>query len=88
AAALLSVGAKVGAERLISGALALAGTIPKPKDQPGLGEEVRGGAAVESAAAAWAGSLPNAKRSDPVHGTVKALGLQGTLRSLRGRFGF
>ncbi|MBI3298435.1 MAG: hypothetical protein HYZ75_09750 [Elusimicrobia bacterium] len=87
AAAFAASGARLGAERLITGALALAGQAKKPENQPGLGKAIDKSIAVETSAAAWAGSLPNPKKSNPVDGTVKTFKLEGAVRGFKGLFG-
>lgn len=90
-AALAAVFAKTGtalsAGRLISKALTLAGAQTAPKDEKPLSALIKDGTALESAAAGWAGGLPNAKKANPVAGTVKTFKLEGTVSKLRGYFG-
>lgn len=90
-AALAAVFAKTGtalsAGRLISKALTLTGAQAAPKDEKPLSVLIKDGTALESAAAGWAGGLPNAKKANPVAGTVKTFKLEGTVSKFRGYFG-
>lgn len=88
AAAFAQKGVALGAERLISSAMALTGAGPKPKDQPAFGAAFNQAMALDTAAAGWAGALPNAKKANPVDGTVKTFKLEGAVKSLKGMFGF
>ncbi len=89
AATLVKTGTEVSAGRFFAKALSLAGAAPAPKaDEPALGDAVRKAMAVESAAAGWAGSLPNPKKSDAINGTLKTLRLDGAVRDLRRSLGF
>lgn len=87
AAAFATKGAKLGAQRLISSALALGGGVSKPKDEAPIGKALDHAVAVESAAATWAASLPNAKTFAPVAGTIKTFKLEGAVKSFKGIFG-
>lgn len=86
-AAFARNGGGVSAEHLITKAMALTGAAAAPKDQKGLGAAIKDATAVESAAAGWAGALPNAKKADPIRGTVKTFKLEGAVGRLRGLFG-
>ena len=88
AAAFAKKGATLGAERLISSALALTGAAATPKDQPAFAAAFNQSMALDTAAAGWAGALPNASKANPIDGTVKTLKLEGAVKSLKGIFGF
>lgn len=91
-AALAAVFAKTGttlsAGRLFSKAMTLAGQQAAPKDEKTLSNLIKDGTALESAAAGWAGGLPNPKKAAPFQGTVKTFKLEGTVSKMRGLFGF
>ena len=89
AAVLVKTGTQISAGRLFAKAMGFAGAAPAPKaDEPALGDAVRKAMLIESAAAGWAGSLPNPKKSDAINGTLKTLRLDGTVRDLRRSLGF
>lgn len=87
AAVLAKTGTELSANRLLSKAMVLAGAATAPKDEKALGAAIKDGTALESAAAGWAGGLPNPKKSDPFQGTVKTFKLEGTVNKFRGFLG-
>lgn len=87
AAVFAKTGTQLGAGRLYSKAMTLAGLKAAEKDEKSLGALINDGTALESAAAGWAGALPNAKKSDAFAGTVKTFKLEGTVNKFRGYFG-
>lgn len=88
AAAFAQKGAVLGAQRLMSEAMALTGAAARPKDQPAFGAAFNQAMALDTAAAGWAGALPNARKANPIDGTVKTFKLEGTVNKLRGYLGF
>lgn len=87
AAVFAKTGTQLGAGRLYSKAMTLAGMKAADKDEKTLSALINDGTALESAAAGWAGALPNAKKSDAFAGTVKTFKLEGTVNKFRGYFG-
>lgn len=87
AAVLAKTGTALSAGRLFSKAMTLAGQQAAPKDEKTLSHLIKDGTALESAAAGWAGGLPNPKKADPIQGTVKTFKLESTVSKFRGYFG-